>query len=292
VKPPADSVGYSIRIFLPDGNPNGIKVVEKSNWSGRGIVFPRVLFPEAKKRPELAGPGVYVLAASREQTELRRVYIGESDQVRPRIDQHLLNKDFWTEAAIFTSKDQNLNKAHVQHLEYRLLALATEAKRCDLDNGNVPAAPPLSEADRAEAEGFLANMLLCFPVLGMSFFDRPEQKDPGTIEFSLKSAATEARGYPSAQGFVVRRGARAAKTAVPSVPRHVAALRSELLKQDVLGQDGNNLVLQQDYPFSSPSSAAGVLLGRSANGLIEWKAPNGKTLKQIQEADIAAAPTG
>jgi Domain of unknown function (DUF4357) len=41
----------------------------------------------------------------------------------------------------------------------------------------------------------------------------------------------------------------------------------------------------QDYSFSSPSTAAAVVLGRSANGRVEWKAADGRTLKEIQEAE-------
>ena len=39
----------------------------------------------------------------------------------------------------------------------------------------------------------------------------------------------------------------------------------------------------QDYSFSSPSTAAAVAMGRSANGRIEWKDKSGKALKAIQE---------
>ena len=48
--------------------------------------------------------------------------------VLPRLDQHAKQKDFWTHAAVFTSKDQNLNKAHVQYLEARLVQQARDAK--------------------------------------------------------------------------------------------------------------------------------------------------------------------
>jgi len=38
------------------------------------------------------------------------------------------------------------------------------------------------------------------------------------------------------------------------------------------------------YLFASPSLAAGVMLGRPANGRVEWKAADGRTLKDIQDA--------
>ena len=168
---PRESMGFSVRIFIPSGEPEGVRIVEKSNWTGQGVVFPRSLMAEARKRPELARTGVYVLWGPSESGQLPRVYVGEGDGVLPRLDQHARSKDFWTHAVVFTSKDQNLNKAHVEHLEARLVTLATEAKRCELDNGNVPQLPALSEADRADAESFLADVLRLPAVVGVSVFE-------------------------------------------------------------------------------------------------------------------------
>ena len=39
--------------------------------------------------------------------------------------------------------------------------------------------------------------------------------------------------------------------------------------------------------FSSPSTAAAVVLGRSANGRIEWKDAHGRTVKWLQEQEAA-----
>lgn len=161
---------YSIKVFLPAGDPDGLRIIEKSNWSGAGLVVPRSLFGESRQRRELSRTGVYVLVGPPEASGLPRAYVGEGDPIRPRLGQHAAKKDFWTSCIAFTSKDENLNKAHVQHLEARLIALAAQAKRCVLDNGNVPARPSMSEADAADAEGFLSEMLLCFPLLGVGVF--------------------------------------------------------------------------------------------------------------------------
>lgn len=152
--------GFSVRIFISSGEPEALRIVEKSNWTGQGVVFPRAQFAEVRDRAELKRAGVYVLWGPGDTGRLPRVYIGEGDPVRPRLDQHIKQKDFWTHAVVFTSKDQNLNKAHVQYLEARLVRLAGEAKRAELDNGNVPQFSALSEADTADAEGFLFDVLL------------------------------------------------------------------------------------------------------------------------------------
>gem|GEM_PF-3833133 len=53
---------FSIRIFCPDGNPVGLRIISKSNWTGCGLVCPRSILPAVKKsRKEFSQPGVYVL---------------------------------------------------------------------------------------------------------------------------------------------------------------------------------------------------------------------------------------
>lgn len=277
--------GFSVRVFIPDGDPDGLKLVEKSNWSGCGLVIPRTLLADAKARPELGRTGVYVLAGESDRSPLLQVYVGEGDPVCPRLEQHVKDKDFWTSAVVFTSKDQNLNKAHVQHLEARLVKLALASKRCVLDNRNTPKPPSLSEADTADVEGFLVDMLLCLPILGYDFFEPAPEASPETPRLVLKSKGIEASGFESSKGFVVQSGARAVKEVVASIQAFLVDSRAELVRQGVLADRGDAYEFTQDYAFSSPSTAAGVILGRSANGRIEWKTRDGKTLKDLQEAE-------
>lgn len=278
----SENVGFSVRIFIPAGEPEGLRIIEKSNWTGQGLVFPRARFAEARQRPELRRAGVYVLWGPGESGQLPRVYVGEGDVLLPRLEQHNKQKDFWTHAVAFVSKDQNLNKAHVQYLEARLVALASEAKRAELDNGNVPQLPALSEADAADAESFLADVLLCLPIVGVNLFEKPKVDVTGSQVLFLKAKGIEARGMDGAEGFVVRAGSQAVKDEVPSLQASFAAVRKSLLAQGVLKPAGAVYELTQDYTFSSPSTAASVLLGRSANGRIEWKDAKGRSLKEIQ----------
>lgn len=281
--------GFSVRIFLPDGDPTGIKVIEKSNWIGVGIEVPRALFGQAKSRREFEKAGVYFLIGESQTGQLPKIYIGEGDPIRPRLDQHSREKDFWTHAVAFVSKDQNLNKAHVQRLEARLVELAKDAKRCELENGNIPKAPSLSEADVAEIEGFLDDILLCLPTLGYTFFEKPlgttltnGQSAPQNILF-LNARGIEATGADTPQGFVVYQGAHASKSETPSMHAYMREIRSDLMRLGVFKDKGEFYELTQSYTFPSPSTAAGVLLGRATNGRTDWKTKDGKTLKFIQE---------
>ncbi len=289
-----NSTPFSLRIFVADGDPDGLRIVDKSNWIGKALVFPRALLPQVKARPELAQTGVYLLLGPRPDGEGDMLYVGEGDPIRPRLQSHYAQKDFWTRAIGFTTTTAGqLNKAHVQFLESRLIALARAAKRLPLDNGNQPAEPSLSEADRADMEVFLGHMLGMLPVLGVHAFEQAPKAPAAKAGpvLTCKGKGVVATGYEASQGFVVKTGSQAVAEAVPSLAQHVRGmydLRQELIANGVMALEGSVYRFTQDYSFSSPSTAAAVVLGRSANGRIEWKDAQGRTLKDIQEAEANA----
>lgn len=240
-------------------------------------------------REELGRPGVYVLIGPAEQSADRdRVYIGEADVLSKRLDQQHANRDFWTRAVVFTSKDQNLNKAHVRYLESRLVQLAHEAQRAEVDNGNAPSLPSLSEAEAAEMDAFLDEMLTLYPVLDVRAFEAIEAPvESGRLRLSGPAAGAEGADIP--EGFVVFSGSRARAATTPSIHRYMADLRDRLVADGVLTHDGESLRFVRDYLFNSPSTAAGVVLGRNANGRLEWKDESGRTLRALGEAAVDPA---
>jgi hypothetical protein len=144
------AAGTSIRVFLPDGNPEGVRLVYKTHWTGIGVASPRSRYAEARvERPELRQSGVYLLLGPPDSPEHDApIYVGEGEELRVRIDAQHKDKDFWTRLVAFTSFGQSLNKATIRYLEARLLQMAAAAGRAVLDNGTAPALPPLSEPDR------------------------------------------------------------------------------------------------------------------------------------------------
>ncbi len=274
---------FTIRIFLPGGKPEGLRVVEKSNWTGCGIVFPRALFREARERQELSRTGIYVLCGPSDVGDRQTIYVGQADPVGRRLEQHHSQKDFWTWATVFVSKDGSLNRAHAQFLESRLLELAREAKRADLENQNTPQLPSLTEADRADAESFLLDILSIFPLVGLPAFEQPRKSRGRKANLQIQAKAVTARGYESAEGFVVVRDSQAVMEEVPSIHQYISTLRLKLRSQGVLAEKENALVFMQDYAFTSPSLAASIVLGRNTNGRIAWKDGEGRTLREIQE---------
>ncbi len=80
--------GASIRIFLVDGVPEGIRIATKSNWTGRALMSSRVDYPRLRRRPELSSPGIYILVGPSDTEIKNRVYVGEADDLVKRLDQH------------------------------------------------------------------------------------------------------------------------------------------------------------------------------------------------------------
>ncbi len=276
----------SIRIFLADGSPDGIRIVEKSNWTGRAVVASRTQLPDALARDELTRPGVYVLAGTGDDGE-SRLYIGEADVLGDRLRSHASRKDFWTWFVAFTSADENLNKAHVRYLECRLLTLARTANQWTVENAAAPNEPPLSEADRADADWFLGEMLVIYPILGIDAFEAAasEAAPPGGADdLVLEQRGGHGRGRETKDGFVVLADSRARASEVASAKPWLTDLRRKLIERGVLVAEDGSLRFSQDYRFTSPSSAAAVLVGGSANGRKAWRTSDGRTLREVQEA--------
>ena len=291
------SLPYVITILVTSGDPDGVRVVEKSNWTGSGMVFSRSDLASAVAQG-LSSPGVYILMGEDpDESSEGLIYIGEAEDVGKRLGSHQKDdaKDFWTDTVAFTSKDAALNKAHIRYLESRLISLALTAKRVLLTNGTQPSPPPMSAADTAEAEGFLSEMLAIFPVLGISAFDTPSSKSTGRIRYFLNGPDAKGEGEERSDGFLVFAGASCRMEANKPLRPGFDRLRSKLITSRVLVEQDGVYVLTEDYLFNSPSTAATTLLSRTANGRIVWKDANGVTLKehQIAAADSAGpAPYG
>ncbi|PYE53295.1 GIY-YIG nuclease family protein [Deinococcus yavapaiensis] len=302
--------GRSIRIFLPDGTPGNLFTGEIINWTGRVTVFPRSELNRFLSREESAQPGVYLLLGQDPEDPNRDVvYVGESESLGDRLKNHDRDDDkaFWETTFAASSKDQNLTKAHVRYLEVRLIQLLVEAGRTSVWNtkhaGGNAKLPPLPEADRADMEFFLDQLLMLLPVVGFgharpkvarpapttqppSLLDRVEDEARFVLEqpaFGVRAEAVEVNGE-----FVVLAGATARTDGVESWVQY-KALRKQFVAQGKFQPtpDGKTLLLQEDTPFGSVSAAAAVLMGRNANGRTEWRqAGTHRTYKDWQEAKI------
>ncbi|MBA2484800.1 MAG: GIY-YIG nuclease family protein [Nitrospira sp.] len=279
-----DSV--TIKLFLPRGDAKSLRTAEISNWTGKAIAAPRTELDELILRPELDKAGVYILSGTDPLSGSPRAYIGEAEVVRERLRQHKA-KEFWISAIVFISKDENLTKAHVRYLENRLLTEATQVGRCALEQNEASGAK-LPECDREDMEVFFSHIRQLLPVLGSDLlipFSQPaaKQQSGGILFCHMKGA--EGQGHRTPDGFVVLKGSTAVLEERKAAKRwpNVVALRKQFISDGTLIQKDGFYHFTRDVQFSSPSAAAAVIEGGSANGLIEWKTKNGTVLKELDE---------
>ena len=278
--------GKTIKLFLIDGEPNGRMTCELSNWTGKAYKIPRIKVKDCTDREDLLSPGIYLLFG-KDEIEKDIVYIGEAETVLKRLSQHLNQKDFWNEAITFISKDENLNKAHIKYLENRLYEIAKSVNRYKIENNTIPTQSSISEADKAEMEEFIDNIKILVNTLGHKVFEekrkiKSKQQQDQEIFVIKATRGADASGESTTDGFLVHKESKVANSTVPSMTSNFIKLRDELiLKGNIIDKNGI-LEFSEDCLFSSPSTAAVIVMGRNANGLTEWKLKSGVTLKEFE----------
>lgn len=289
------TLGKSLELYFIDGRPDGILTAEVFNWTGHVLMTPRTRIAEALSRPEAAYTGVYLLLGERNGEPL--AYVGESDNIRKRITQHDVAKDWWETAVLVTTSANNLNKAHIRYLEARLVAKAKEVGRVPLDNGTAPAATGLSESARANMEAFLDYLWMVLPALRIDMFlQHAKPKGSATViatatsgpmfELINKKHGLHAKASLVDGEFVVLEGstARLNWASTAQTQHSYAQLRDDLQKSGILSPLGDVCVFTASYAFSSPSAAATVVNGRPANGRVEWHVPGTQQTYHAWEA--------
>jgi hypothetical protein len=294
--------GRSIRLFLVDGKPQGMRTAEVGNWTGLALVCPRTDLTRLATRSEVHRTGVYILVGYSETSASGlAVYVGEGDDVWARLSSHDDKKDFWTWVVIFVSKDENLTKAHVRWLEARLVGDLRKAKRAEVTNANAPGGNRLPEGDTSDMETYYENVRLLLPTLGVSAFSTESPggakgypKDALMLELRWEDARAEC--VVSNGEFIVQPESTARVKEVDSLGESSRTIRKALREGGVLvpadGQPGL-LRFTQEYAFESPSAAAGVVSGTGLNGRAAWKVKGqGISYKEWQEAQVSKAASG
>ena len=276
----------TIQIYLPAGDPRGVRVAEITTRIVRVIEVPRSQLPEFIRMPEAQQVGVYFLIGELSEAGLPRVYIGQSGNVGSRLVQQNQSKDFWNRALVVISLTNSMTQTHALFLEWFAISEATKAARYSMENGNTGARPytpaPL-EADCHEIHETAATLLA---TLGQPIFEPLTNAPTGRGEkemFYCKGPGADGVGEYTSEGFVVVKGSLARLEFVASLQNTAhARSREKLVGEGILTQKGDALVFTRDYLFGSPSTAAAIVLGRSANGWDTWRAANGKTLDELK----------
>jgi hypothetical protein len=283
--------GLVIRTFLVEGDPEGLRTMDLSNATAVGTFFPRPALKDFLGRDPANRPGVYVLFGPEEDAadSIQRIYIGEGDPVGPRLRMHGVQKDFWTQAAVFTSSDDYLTKTQIQFLEASLIGLTKTTGRATLENGNLPVTPNISEADQAVVETFLSHVLMLLGAAGYRVL-RPRIADvqQGTQHFLMRVKDAEATMVRGVTAYVVLKGSTAVGELVDSARPSTRNARERLIRAGTLIPDGSGVLrFTKDTEFESPSGGATQVSGRETNGRTSWRLADGTALGEVEEAETA-----
>lgn len=274
--------GKTIQIFLTDGTPRGIKLAEITSNIEQAIFIPRIKIEEASARPEVSRPGVYFLFGDGEETAKPIAYIGQSRNCLDRIKSHDQKKDFWNYAVLIISKTDSFTLTHIEYLEQLAINKAFEAKRFVLDNGVSPKKFKVPETLEADLLDNFDTIKILLSTLGFTIFEPIKQKVKGESTLFCKGKEAFAEGEYQEDGFVVFKGSKANMILAPTTHSASRNLRQKLIDDKILIEKEGVYVFQEDFLFTSPSSAAMQILARNANGWLEWKDKKGKTLDELK----------
>lgn len=276
----------TIQIFLPGGDPRGIRVAEITTRIVQVIEVPRSLLPDFIKMPESDQVALYFLLAESEDGAEKKVYIGQTGDLRNRLVTHNKEKEFWQRALVLISRTNSMTQTHALFLEWHCIQASRKAARYSDENGtggSKPHTPPPLEADCLEIFDTGRTLLA---TLGYPIFDPVATagvKSKPDDNFICTGSGANGRGIYTQEGFVVLKGSTGRKENVPSIIGKASEkFRVKLLESGVMSEKGDSVIFEKDHLFRSPSMAAIALMGRTANGWLEWKTKDGKTLDEVK----------
>jgi hypothetical protein len=290
------SKGRSLELFFIDGRPDGMLTAEVFNWTGHVLRIPRTQIKTALARAEARYTGVYLLLGEAEGRD--RLYIGEAEDMAERLRSHAINKDWWDTAVLITTAANVLNKAHVKYLESRLVEIARDVGAAELDNGNTPTRSSLSESATSNMEAFIETTTMVLPAIRIDAFLSRRRVSPlvptvitddPRFELRLPRHNVRATAVLRNGEMIVEAGSiiRAAWVGKERFSLGYQKVHSDILASGLAREQDGAAVLLQDVAFASPSAAAAVVSGRSANGRISWvHVPTGVTFAQWEESQL------
>jgi len=279
----------TIQIFLPGGDPRGLRVAEITTRIVQVIEVPRSRLDEFGQMTESGQVGLYLLFGSDTELDDPQVYIGQTGDLRTRLANHHSKKEFWQRALVLISRTNSLTQTHALFLEWHCLKLAAEAGRYRVENGNAGSKPHTPAPLEADCLEIYETGSILLSTLGFPVFEAVAKALVGDETFYCHANGADGRGMLTDDGFVVLKGSVGRKENVPSIRgTSTERLRLKLVETGVMREDGEKVVFEKDHLFGSPSMAGMALLGRTANGWITWKTKDGRTLDELKRRGVVA----
>jgi hypothetical protein len=282
----------TIQIFLPSGDPHGIRCAELTTRIVQVLEVPRALLSDFLQMPESEQVAAYFLFSQAGEGGESRVYIGQTGDLRARLAKHHQKKEFWERAVVLISRTNSLTQTHALFLEWYCLQEANKAGRYAVENGNGGSKPHTPAPLQADCLEIFETGRTLLSTLGYPVFDTVAGDiGSGTSKdiFFCRAEMVDGRGLYTPEGFVVLKDSVGRSVNQPSMKgRSEERLRQRLLDANVMRIQGKSIVFAKNHVFGSPSMAASALLGRTANGWTTWKSKDGRTLHEMKREGAEA----
>lgn len=306
----------TIQIYLPKGNPRGIRSAEMTTRTVRLIEVPRIYINDFFAMPESNQVGLYFLVSDNEGIGKPLLYIGQTGDLKRRINQHD-NKDFWTRAFVMLSTNNSITQTHALYMEHKAIATAIDVGRYEIKNGNTGNRPHTPDPLKDDCEELFYTLDVLLSTLGQPVFElfnaykietnsitnTPEDFDnyidsntqiqdlvPNLNQnaentpmvFSCNVKGGIAKGYRSDDGFLMLAGSFIRKEIRPSMKKNTVKVREQMIAQNKLASYDNIFYkLVEDCLFTSLNIASQIVTGRGTSGLDMWKNKKGESLREI-----------
>jgi hypothetical protein len=281
----------TIQIYLPSGDPTGLRIANLTTRTVRVFDIPRLLLPEFLERPEAQQVGVYYLFRSGDD-ETPQCYVGQSGNVGTRLKRHVSEKEFWTKAMVAVSLTNEWTVTHSAYLEWSSIARATAIGRYEMTNRNQASNPFTPEPLEADCQEFIETIAVLLATLGEPVLEPARPSENTGSEDALlrfRERGCEATGYLTPEGLLVLAGSKGRAALLPSAPAGVRKQRDVLLTDGVIDGDAMAFTFRKDHLFSSPSAAGSFLVGSTNNGRDSWRNAAGQSINALEQLAIQSS---
>ena len=277
----------TIQIYLPNGDPTGIRIAELTTSIIRVIEIPRSQITQFLKSEEASQVGFYFLFGGDSKDE---VYIGQSGNLGSRLSQHSKDdKRDWERALAVVSLTNNLTQTHVLYLESLSIERAKACDRYRVINGNGGQRPhtPIPLRDDCDEIHEIASLLMA--TLGYPIFEKlvdESNEDEREIFYCTRTGANAQAVYTN-EGLVVLKGSTGLLNPKGKSRADLVNARDRLIEIGVLAVEGEFTRFTKDWLFSTPSGASNAVVVMPSNGWREWKTASGITLDELHRSGPA-----
>ena len=273
------AISKKLEIIYHNGQPDGIRSIRRHLSTMTTYVIPRPLLSEAKKLSGINRPGIYYLISENDDNKIAQIYIGQTRNGVVRLDDHNRSKDFWNKAIMFLADSKTFSLDMISGLEAYAIAKAHDSKRYKVENSVNPKYE-IDEYDLPLIEEVYEEIQFIMATQGYKMNNAKNSIDESKVLHTTRNGIS-AFGIYNGENFDVLEGSQIDLDAEFFEWKSIKTQRQNSFNNGEIIQKDGKYYITVSITFKNPSAAAVFVLGHNANGWLEWKDKDGKTLDEL-----------